>query len=343
MKARQISIFDEEDRMKKISKIGDPLELLNKVIDWEMFRSTLNKAVVRKDNTRKGGRPSYDVVMMFKILVLIRLYNLSDDQAEYQINDRRSFMRFLGLDICDTVPDSKTIWKFRNDLSQTEVMEELFRLFDSKLKSEGLITHSGTIIDATFVDVPRQRNSREENKKIKEGEIPEEWNKPENAAKLAQKDTDARWAKKNDELHYGYKNHVKCDLDSKLITEYGVTDAAVHDSQVCTELLDETDQALYADGAYASEEIDNNLPENCRNEICEKGKRNHPLTEEQKASNKKKSKKRCRIEHIFGFITNSMNGITIRSIGFTRAWFQVGLMNLVYNFRRYEFLKRESA
>lgn len=343
MKARQISIFDEEDRMKKISKIGDPLELLNKVIDWEMFRSTLNKAVVRKDNTRKGGRPSYDVVMMFKILVLIRLYNLSDDQAEYQINDRRSFMRFLGLDICDTVPDSKTIWKFRNDLSQTEVMEELFRLFDSKLKSEGLITHSGTIIDATFVDVPRQRNSREENKKIKEGEIPEEWNKPENAAKLAQKDTDARWAKKNDELHYGYKNHVKCDLDSKLITEYGVTDAAVHDSQVCTELLDETDQALYADGAYASEEIDNNLPENCRNEICEKGKRNHLLTEEQKASNKKKSKKRCRIEHIFGFITNSMNGITIRSIGFTRAWFQVGLMNLVYNFRRYEFLKREPA
>lgn len=343
MKARQISIFDEEDRMKKISKIGDPLELLNKVIDWEMFRSTLNKAVERKDNTRKGGRPSYDVVMMFKILVLIRLYNLSDDQAEYQINDRRSFMRFLGLDICDTVPDSKTIWKFRNDLSQTEVMEELFRLFDSKLKSEGLITHSGTIIDATFVDVPRQRNSREENKKIKEGEIPEEWNKPENAAKLAQKDTDARWAKKNDELHYGYKNHVKCDLDSKLITEYGVTVAAVHDSQVCTELLDETDQALYADGAYASEEIDKNLPENCRNEICEKGKRNHPLTEEQKASNKEKSKKRCRIEHIFGFITNSMNGITIRSIGFTRAWFQVGLMNLVYNFRRYEFLKREPA
>ena len=132
MKAHQRSFFDEEDRMKKISKIGDPLELLNKVIDWEMFRSTLNKAVVRKENTRKGGRPSYDVVMMFKILVLIRLYNLSDDQAEYQINDRRSFMRFLGLDICDTVPDAKTIWKFRNDLSQTDVMEEMFMMFDNE-------------------------------------------------------------------------------------------------------------------------------------------------------------------------------------------------------------------
>ena len=151
MKARQRSFFDEEDRMKKISKIGDPLELLNKVIDWEMFRSTLNKAVVRKENTRKGGRPSYDVVMMFKILVLIRLYNLSDDQAKYQINDRRSFMRFLGLDICDTVPDAKTIWKFRNDLSQTDVMEEMFMLFDKKLEKESLISHKGTIVGSVLI------------------------------------------------------------------------------------------------------------------------------------------------------------------------------------------------
>ena len=342
MKAHQRSFFDEEDRMEKISKIGDPLELLNKVIDWEMFRSTLNNAVVRKENTRKGGRPSYDVVMMFKILVLIRLYNLSDDQAEYQINDRRSFMRFLGLDICDTVPDAKTIWKFRNDLSQTDVMEEMFMLFDKKLEDEGLISHKGTIVDATFVDVPRQRNSREENKKIKEGEIPEEWQKPENAHKMAQKDTDAMWTKKNNEVHYGYKNHVKCDADSKLITNYGATDAAVHDSQMCTELLEPTDQVLYADSAYVGEKIASSLPENCRNEICEKGYRDHPLTDEQKASNKEKSRTRCRIEHIFGFITNSMHGITIRSIGFTRAWFQIGLMNLVYNMRRYEFLKRKA-
>ena len=209
MKVRQRSFFDEESRMEKISKIGDPLEMLNKVINWEMFRDILNKAVVRKENTRKGGRPSYDVVMMFKILVLQRLYNLSDDQTEYQINDRRSFMRFLGLELCDSVPDAKTIWKFRNDLAQTNAMEELFCFFDKMLESEGLITHKGTIIDATFVDVPRQRNRRDENDKIKNGEIPEEWEKPENAAKKAQKDTDARWAKKNNETHFGYKDHVK--------------------------------------------------------------------------------------------------------------------------------------
>ena len=343
MKVRQRSFFDEEKRMEKISKIGDPLEMLNKVIKWAMFRNILKKAVVRKETTGKGGRPPYDVVMMFKILVLQRLYNLSDDQTEYQINDRRSFMRFLGLESYDSVPDAKTIWKFKNDFSQTETMEELFCLFDEKLEAEGLITHKGTIVDATFVDVPRQRNNRDENQKIKDGEIPEDWEKPENAHKLAQKDTDARWTKKNNEVHYGYKNHVKCDADSKLITNYGVSDAAVHDSQRCVELPEETDKVLYADSAYSGAPISENLPDNCENQICEKGYRDHPLTEEQKESNRKKSKIRCRIEHIFGFMTNSMNGINIRSIGIDRAWFNIGLMNLVYNICWYEFLKRSSV
>ena len=229
------SFFDEENRMTKISKIGDPLEVLNAIIKWEMFRDILKKNIVRKENN-KGGRPPFDMVMMFKILVLERLYNLSDDQAEFQINDRRSFMRFLGLESYDTVPDAKTIWKFRDDLSKTDAIEECFHLFNEMLAEEGLITHSGTIIDATFVDTPRQRNTREENKKIKNGEVPEDWEKPENAAKLAQKDTDARWAKKNGETHFGYKDHVKCDADSKLITSYGASAASLHDSQICTYL-----------------------------------------------------------------------------------------------------------
>lgn len=91
-------------------------------------------------------------------------------------------------------------------------------------------------------------------------------------------------------MHYSYKNHVKCDADSKLITDYGVTDASVHDSQKCTDLLNEKDKALYADSAYSSAEIAENLPENCENQICEKGYRNHPLTEEQKNQQQEKIK-----------------------------------------------------
>ena len=339
MKARQLSFFDEAKRYEKITKLGDPLEKLDSVMDWEMFRAPLTKVCQKEDYTQ-GGRPPIDVIIKFKASVLRRIYNLSFDQIEYQINDRLSFMRFLGLGLNDKVLDSRTIWDFENTLAQADLMEELFCMFDEKLENEGLITHKGTIIDATFVDVPRQRNSRDENKKIKEGEIPEEWEKPENAPKLAQKDTDARWAKKNQETHFGYKDHVKCDADSKLITNYGVTDAALHDSNRCTELLEDTDEAVYADSAYSGSKIAENLPEDCENHICEKGTRNHPLTEEQKENNRQKSKIRCRIEHIFGQMTGQLHGINIRSIGLTRAWFNIGLLNLVYNFMRYEFLKR---
>ncbi len=112
MRTNQKSLFDEEERMELLSKLGDPLEMLNEVIKWEEFRSALTEAC-RKEDTGKGGRPPYDVVVMFKVIVLQRLYNLYDDQIEYQINDRISFMRFLGFDLCDKVPDAKTVWKFK--------------------------------------------------------------------------------------------------------------------------------------------------------------------------------------------------------------------------------------
>ena len=327
--------------MDKLSKMGDPLERLNEIIDWEMFCPILKKYVVRNEPSAKGGRPPYDVVLMFKILILQRLYNISDDQTEYQINDRLSFKRFLGLVVGEPVPDAKTIWKFRDDLSQTEdAIRDLFLRFDKALEAEGLITHKGTIIDATFVDVPRQRNSRDDSKTIKSGEIPEEWTTPEKSSMLAQKDTDARWAKKNNETHFGYKDHVKCDAESKLITNFGVTAASVHDSQMCLELLEETDTVLYADSGYAGSPIADGLPDGCIGEICEKGTKHHPLTNEQKAENRRKSKTRCRVEHIFGFMTNSLGGINIRSIGFARAWVNIGLMNITYNLRRYTFLKQ---
>lgn len=335
----QLSFFDGEKRYEKLTELGDPLEKLNKVMDWEMFRAKLT-AVCQKEDYTKGGCPPIDVIIKFKASVIRRIYTLSFDQAEYQINDRLSFMRFLGLSVHSKVLDSRTIWNFENTLAQKGVMDELFEMFDKKLEEEGLITHKGTIIDATFVDAPRQRNSRDDNKKIKNGEVPEEWKKPENAHKLAQKDTDARWAKKNNETHFGYKDHVKCDAESKLITNYEVTDASVHDSNCCTDMLDEKDKAFYADSAYAGEKIASNLPEGCENHICEKGARNHPLTEEQKKSNRQKSKTRCRIEHIFGFMTNSMHGIITRSIGMTRVKSGIAFTNLVYNICRYEFLKR---
>lgn len=275
--------------------------------------------------------------MLFKIIILQRLYNLSDDQTEYQINDRMSFMRFLGLGLDDKVPDAKTIRLFKDTLTKAGIMEQLFSQFNRMLEERGIITHKGTIVDATFVDAPRQRNSRDENKKIKDGEVPEEWKKEPH--KMSQKDTDARWTKKGDEKHYGYKDHVKVDADSKLIMDYAVTPANVHDSNEFENFFNEQDEVGYADSAYVGKK----LPRHVRNEACEKGYRNKPLTDKQKENNRRKSKIRCRIEHVFAYMTMSMHGLTVRSIGIERAVFNIGLTNLVYNLCRYSFLSRKEA
>jgi len=339
---KQKGFFDEDDRLKELSELGDPLERLNTVIDWGMFRPILTK-VLKKEALGPGGRPPYDYVMMFKILVLQRLYNLSDAQTEYQIKDRLSFMRFLGLALCSDVPDDKTIWFFREQLVKADIIDTLFFRFLTMLERKHIITREGSIVDATFVDAPKQRNSKDENDHIKEGKIPRKWEEPGQEHKKAQKDVDARWTVKNDETHYGYKDHIKADAKSKIITDFTVTPANVHDSQELKNLIDKKkDKVLYADSAYKGAEIEKGLGRNIENQICEKGYRNNPLTKRQMRSNRKKSKVRSRIEHIFGYMTNSMGGITIRTIGLARARFVIGLMNLAYNIGRYRFLAMQT-
>ncbi len=335
---KQRGFFDENDRLKELSLLGDPLERLNLVINWESFRTKLTK-VFKKEAKGPGGRPPYDYVVMFKVLILQRLYGISDAQAEYQIKDRLSFMRFLGFNLCDTVPDEKTIWLYRERLVQAKVIDTMFYRFTMQLEDKGLITRTGSIVDASFVDVPKQRNSREENESIKDGEMPKEWEEEGNKHKVSQKDLNARWTKKNDETHYGYKNHVKADKDSKLIVKYEVTSAEVHDSQALADLVEpKKDKVIYADSAYKGEEIESCLGSKIENQIIEKGYRNKPLTEDQKVQNKRKSSVRVRVEHIFGFMTNSMKGMSIRCIGLERAKFAIGMMNLVYNMSRYGYL-----
>jgi len=339
---KQKGFFDENDRLEELSKLGDPLEKLNKHIQWEDYRDMLNKAFA-KEPKGPGGRPPFDYVMMFKILILQKLYNMADDKTEYHIKDRLSFQRFLGLALCDTVPDAKTIWHFREALQSAQVLDTIFNYFVGQMERKGIVTRSGSIVDASFVDAPRQRNTKEENKTIKEGKVPEEWEAKENRHKRAQKDTDARWAVKNKEVHYGYKNHVKVDKKSKIITTYEATSAEVHDSQELENLVEpEKDRRIYGDSAYTGEEVQSCIPENVQNRIHEKGYRNRPLTKAQERSNAAKSHIRARVEHVFGRM-HHFGGMTIRTIGIARAKTQVGLLNLAYNLTRYAYLKGAKA
>jgi IS5 family transposase len=339
MKPYQSSFFDESKRLAALSRLGDPLEQLSKYVDFEIFRSVLTEAFQKTDRKSPAGRKPLDVILMFKAMVIQRLFNLSDEQLEFQITDRTSFTRFLGLHDGETIPDYTSFWGFRESLKEKGLERNLFDQFSAKLEAEGVYAKSGSIIDATIVEVPKQRNSREENAKIKAGHVPVDWD--EN--KSCHKDTDARWVKKNGVSFFGYKNHIKTDAGTSLITDYRVTAASTHDSVALKELVNETDagKTLHADSAYTGEEIEQVLKDlKIENKVCEKGYRGAPLTEDQRRHNRQKSKIRALVEHVFGFMENSMNGIFIRCIGIKRATCQIGLANLTYNICRYAQLIR---
>lgn len=314
---------------------------LRDVIVWESFRPLLEELTgYATRDWKKGGKPPFDPVLMFKVLVLQKFHGLSDDATEEQIFDRTSFKNFLGLRIGDDIPDAKTLWDFKQRIEEDgrEGGRKLFEVFGGMLEGKGIIAREGSIVDASFVDAPRQRNDRGQNQRIKQGERPKEFD--ENPAVGRQKDSEARWTKKNNEVHYGWKNHVKADLKTKLILNATTTPASVHDSQVFACLLDENDQAVLADSAYHSAEHEAHLIKLSAQEfLMRKATRGHPLSEAQQQTNHTISRMRVRVEHIFARMAQ-MGADLCRSIGLKRATQHNHLSNLVYNMDRYACLVR---
>jgi IS5 family transposase len=342
----QFGFFDANNRLEALSAKGDPLEAIDALVAWESFRAAIEAVVLTPEDAKKSkaGRKPIDAMVMFRMLILQSLYNLSDDQVEYQVNDRFSFTRFLKLGIEDHIPDGTTLWLFREKLAKAGLIETLFERFGRHLEAKGYIARGGQMVDATIVPVPKQHNTREENEAVKAGQTPECWE--QKPAKNQQKDKDARWTKKHGQSFFGYKNHVNADARHKLIRDYDVTDASVHDSQKLDELLNNsnTSQDVYADSAYRSAETEAKLDKRgFRSRIHNRATRNHPLSDAQVEANRKKSKVRARIEHVFGAQENAPGGRIIRTIGAVRARAKIGLQNLVYNVRRLVFLERMAS
>jgi IS5 family transposase len=342
----QLGFFDADKRLAAISAKGDPLEIIDRVVPFESFRAEIEAVVLTpaEDKKSSAGRKPIDVIVMFRMLVLQSLYNLSDEQVEYQVSDRMSFTRFLRLGIEDRVPDGTTLWLFRETLGKAGLIEKLFKRFSRHLDAKGYIARGGQMVDATIVPVPKQRNSREENEAVKAGKTPKEWKK--NPAKNRQKDKDARWTKKHGKSFYGYKNHVNADAKHKLIRHYQVTDASVHDSRNFDGLLNKanTSADVYADSAYRSNAIEAKLKaRGLRSRIHQRASRNHALSKAQENANHQKSKVRARVEHVFGAQQTSPGGRIVRTVGIMRAKAKIGLQNLVYNIRRLVTLERTAA
>jgi len=355
--AEQRGFFDLDERYTALSAAGDPLVKLGRLIDFEMFRSELDRALARSDGSR-GGRPPLDPVMMFKVLVLQALYGLSDAQAEYQIMDRRTFGRFLGLDDGDAVPDETTIWRFREALTLAGAMKRLFARFDQHLQQAGYLAMGGQIIDASIVAAPRQRMTEEEKRIVKGGGIPEDWKA--RPRKLAQKDRDARWTLKRGRKKkgpdgkvqmeiaiplFGYKTHISTDRRHGFIRTWSVTDAAAHDGHELPGLLDKTNTAsnVWADTAYRSKRNQKRIARaGLFSKVHFKKPKGKSLPDKLQRANAARSKVRSHIEHVFARQKGPM-GLFIRTIGIARARTKIGMANLVYNLSRYVFWSHRPA
>jgi len=354
----QAGFWDIDERYSRLSEAGDPLEKLNALVPWDVFRKPLAKALKRSDGA-KGGRPAYDPVMMFKIMVLQALYGLCDDQAEFQIQDRLSFMRFLGLGLGDRVPDAKTIWLFREHLTQARAVETLFARFDRHLARVGYLAMGGQIVDATIVAAPKQRNTDAEKADIKAGKVPDAWkDKP---AKLRQKDRDARWTVKFSKAKvaedgktqqrdiavpaFGYKNHASIDRRHGFIRGWNVTSASAYDGAQLRNVLDKsnTGSTVWADTAYRSKKNEAWLDKNGYvSDIHHKKPKGRPMSEAMSRANGRRSKVRAFVEHVFAQQKSRM-GLFVRTIGIARARTKIGMANLAYNLTRFVWHQRRTA
>ena len=232
---------------------------------------------------------------------------------------------------------SYPIHRLRDELAKAGVIELLFTKFDNFLHAHGFRAQKGQIVDASIVRVPTQRNTRLENKDIKEGKSISSWSK----AKRRQKDTAGRWTKKNGKSFFGYKNHVSIDVGHKFIRSCDVTDAGVHDSQIFTELLDpsNTSKDVWADSAYRSETTLQALQDQgFREHIQRKGCRHKKLTAREKQGNRSRARIRCRVEHVFGVMAMHTGATVMRGIGAVRIKAEIGLRNMAYNMTRFAML-----
>ncbi len=357
--AKQAGFWSVEERLRELSEQGDPLEKLVAIVDFELFRPVLDEALGGMDRS-KGGRPPFDAILKFKMLYLQAQHGLGFEATEHLVRDRLSWMRFCGLTIDDRVPDANTLWDFREALIGAGALDKLFARLDRAIKDAGYLPMSGQIVDASLVAAPRQRNTEEEKAAIKAGKNAAEiW--PDQPAKAAQKDTDARWTVKTSKGKveadgtvkrdlaipaFGYKSHIGIDQRHGFIRRHKVTDAAAHDGARLREgLIDPTNTAsdVWADTAYRSKANEDFLADRGKtSQIHRRKPVGKPMSKRTARANAKKSKVRATVEHVFAQQKDRMK-LTIRSIGLKRAEATIIMANIAYNMGRWRWWEGRTA
>jgi IS5 family transposase len=335
-----MSLFAVEERTAKRERLGDPLQVLDRHIDFSALAQAVDAKLVIGDVGR-GGRPPYPTELMIRLLVVQQLYNLSDDAMEYQLLDRASFQRFAGLERSGRVPDAKTIWVWRERLKKQDLISDISEAVGLQLAQAGFIARGGQIIDASIVTAPVQHNPRDENEAIEQGDVPEDWS----TAKCAQKDMEARWTKKHGKRYYGYKLHANTDRRWGFIRRMEVTPASVNDTEVFESILDKTNTCkdVYADRGYAKHARETELyVQGYRARIQRKGTAARLISEAQQRRNRHIAKQRAFGEHPFACLAQ-MGGKHVRTIGLVRARAVIKLKVITHNLMHLARLKQRSV
>jgi len=268
--------FALQERYNNIKKLGDRLEEFATLIDWGSFRQVVGD--IYNNTTEQGGRPNMDIVLMVKMLVLQSMYNLSDPELERQVNDRISFMKFLGFP--EKIPDQTTVWYFRERLAKTGKDEAIWNELQRQLDAKGLEIRKGTIQDATFITADPGHATV---------------NTPRGDEAKTRRSKDGTWTKKGKKSYFGYKLHTKEDCDFGLIRALEVTPASTHDSQVD---LSEEGEVIYQDRGYFGTESKG------FNATMQRGVRGHPIGIRDQLRNARISRIRSPGERPYAVIKN---------------------------------------
>jgi len=330
------NLFAAQEREAKLSKLGDALEVMERHVDFAALAAAVDQAAPRPARAR-GGRPPFPTEVMVRILLIQQLFNLSDEQMEFQLLDRLSFQRFAGLRHSSQIPDRTTIWTFKERLIKAGASESVFEAVNRQLAKHGYIARGGQMIDASIVQAPRQSLSKEEKELVGQGAMPITWE----PAKRRQKDTDARWTKKHGKSYFGYKVSANADKRYKLVRKIKVSTASEHDTLHFEDVLDpnNTNRNILADKGYVDGEREDRLSkQGWRMHIQRKGTKDKPISETQQRRNHRIARTRARVEHVFAGLAQ-LGGKSLRSIGLPRAMLQLNWKVAAYNLQRLVYLK----
>lgn len=308
-----INYFMKEE-YSKFKALGDPLDTLDTIIDWEGFRPLLRD--MYSNDEGKGGRPNIDEIIMFKMLVLQEYYGLSDPELERQANDRISFRHFLGYP--PKIPDKATIWLFRERIKESGLETLLWEELQRQIDAKGLEIKRGVIQDAAFV-TSDPGHAKEDT--------------PRGDKAKTRRSRDGTWAKKGNKSFFGYKNHILIDKDYQLIRKFETTTASVHDSQVD---LSEPGQTVYRDKGYFGTK-----PKASMNKTMDRRVRGKSLTPRQKRRNKAISRVRGLVERPFAVINRVFHAATVMVTTVTRTNVKNMFRCLNYNLFQLRTLKKQ--